>query len=371
MSATNVVEVQPLRPTSAAYEKIRTRFFNGIVPDIKPAEIYCPHTTAEVAAIVADASRRKLKVGVRSGGHSFSCPPLVQDGILIDVKGLNKEFGYDPATKVTTMSPGHTVQDVTTYLRNINRFFPAGHSRSVGIGGFYLSGGQGCFLRGWGYTCDGWITQIEVVTPKGDIVIANKETNADLFWAAPGSGQGFFGVLTRLWARTIPARKLYDMTYIVDTTDIFKRLMKWVILTGYKIPKYGSDLMAVTFYADQEDPAGDDDTKVHKVLMAINQTLFADSLDEAKTMATPWYDLPQEFGQYLLHTEKMKERTWEELWDTQDRFLPRQEGLRFKADSILIDPQASEEDVSVSVLEASRSALTSLADRGTHYTRHV
>lgn len=84
------------------------------------------------------------------------------------------------------------------------------------------AGCQGWFMHGWGYTADHWVAQLEIVTADWEVVIASKTQNADPFWAAPGSGRGFFGVITRIWIKIIPARKLYDMTIIVDSTKIFK-----------------------------------------------------------------------------------------------------------------------------------------------------
>lgn len=146
--------------------------------------------------------------------------------MLIDARNLNKNIEYDPATKIATISPGHTVEDVTAALGPLQRFFPSGHSRSVGVGGFLLAGGQGLLVRGWGYTSATWIEKIEVVTPEGDIVITSKTENPDLFWAFPGSGTGFFAVITRIWIRTIPIKSLFDLTTIVDSTGIFKPLLK-------------------------------------------------------------------------------------------------------------------------------------------------
>lgn len=160
----------------------------------------------------------------------------MEKGILIDTKNLNKSVDFDTRTKIVSFSPGHVVEELATELLALRRFLPWGHSRSVGIGGFLLASGQGCFMRGWGYTSGSWITQLEIVTPRGEVVIASKTQNPDLFWAFPGSGQGFFGVITRIWARTIPAKKPFDTTIIVDSTEIFKPLLKQVLETKEKVP---------------------------------------------------------------------------------------------------------------------------------------
>ncbi|KEF62903.1 uncharacterized protein A1O9_00877 [Exophiala aquamarina CBS 119918] len=316
--------------SSPTYEPLRRRYFNSRVPNVKPAEIHCPRTTAEVAAIIKSARARNLKVGVRSGGHSFSCLSLVEDGLLIDTSQLNSEISYDSATKVVSFSPGRTVQDLASYMTSLARFFPFGHARKVGTGGFYLAGGQGCFLRGWGYTCDQWVTQIEVVVPSGDVVIASATQNADLYWAAPGSGVGFFGVVTRIWGRTLPAKKLFDTTLVFDVTDVFKPLLKWFFLTADRVPKYGSDLMFVTFYADKDTPDLGDESRAKRIMAAINQTIWADSLGEAEILASLWDAVPEEFQRVLAERVPLAERTWEFIWKVQDSFQPSGKGTRYR-----------------------------------------
>ncbi|KAI8670200.1 FAD-binding PCMH-type domain-containing protein [Fusarium keratoplasticum] len=334
-----------LSQTSEGYEQLRRKFFNERVPDIHPTEIVSPTTTAEVVAAVNRAREHGWKIGVRSGGHLFFCNALLEGGLLIDTRNLNREIEYDAATKIAAISPGHRVEDVTNYLDARGRFFPAGHSRSVAVGGFLLAGGQGCFLRGWGYTAPSWVTQLEVVTSEGKTVIASKTQNADLFWAAPGSGQGYFGVVTRIWVRTIPARKLFDTTIIVDSTDIFKPLLKWVLDTSKKVPKYGVDLFFCTFYADKDDPNGGHESAAKRVFFAINETIFADSFDEAKVLASPWDVFPDEFKKLIVTTVPLVERTWEELWALQEGFQPQGNGERWNVDSILVDPKLSDDEV--------------------------
>lgn len=284
------------------------------------------------------AKNCSMKVGVRSGGHLFSCASLVENGLLIDTKNLNKDFVFDPQTKIISFSPGHTVEELANHLVPLKRFFPYGHSRTVGAGGFYLAGGQGCFLRGWGYTCDTWVTQIEVVTADGDVVIANDTANQDLFWAAGGGGLGFFGVLTRIWGRTIPAQKLYDTTIILDTTSIAKPLLEWILYTADKIPRYGSDIFVATFYSDMENEDGGDFSKTKKVFLAINQTMMADTIEQAKVLSSPWDTLPKIFQSNMITKVPLLERTWEDLWNVQEKFQPHGKGERYRVDSILADP---------------------------------
>ncbi len=52
------------------------------------------------------------------------------------------------------------------------------------------------------------VEAIDVVTADGELVRADAEQHADLFWAARGSGPGFFGVVTRFHLRVYPKPKV-------------------------------------------------------------------------------------------------------------------------------------------------------------------
>ena len=63
------------------------------------------------------------------------------------------------------------------------------------IGGLTSGGGIGYLVRKHGLTIDS-VLAAEVVTARGDIVVADRDHHPDLFWAVRGGG-GNFGVVTR------------------------------------------------------------------------------------------------------------------------------------------------------------------------------
>ncbi|OCL12642.1 FAD-binding domain-containing protein [Glonium stellatum] len=324
---------------SREFERLRTRYFNGRVPPTTPAIICCPKSTAEVVAEILVANNRGTKAGVRSGGHLFPCTSLVQDGLLIDTCELNRTIEYNPKTRVVSFGPAVTVKELAHYLTGISRFFPFGHSPSVGAAGFLLAGGQGWFLRGWGCTSDTWITQLEIVTASGKTIIANKEQNSDIFWAAPGSGQGFFAVVTRIWARTIPAKSIFDTTIVLDTTGIFKPLLKYILRKCDELPKYGVDVAISTCYADRDAKGTHDDSNDNRVLINVNCTAYADSAEEANVLLKPLDSISESYKNCMLVRVPTEKRTWADLWKIQDDFAPSGGGERWQCDSILNDPQ--------------------------------
>ncbi|KAL2786643.1 hypothetical protein BJX66DRAFT_346696 [Aspergillus keveii] len=333
-------------PGDAAYEALRTRFFHTRIPNIEPAKIYTPRTTSDVATILKEARRSNLKVGVRSGGYLFPCCSLIQSGVLVDTRDLSRGIEYDPQTELVSFPPGSLSKELANALSTVERFFPFGHSPTVAAGGFLLAGGQGWFMRGWGCTSDQWVEAMEIVTADGEIVQASRTESEDIFWAARGSGQGFFGVVTRVWARTIPMRKLWETVAVFDCTHRFAEILNALLDITDRTPKDGVEVAFATFRPDRDELGLGEEVQDTRVFIAATALAFADTFDEAA-------DLDQ-----IMKTPVV-ERTWSELFEAQDKLNPAGDGERWQCDSILDRPGVPREEL----IEAVRPALTDLPTR--------
>lgn len=203
------------------------RIFNRRLTDRQPAAVVRPTSEAEVVEAVRLAIANGWQVAVRSGGHSWAQWSVRTDALVIDLGGL-KEIEYDDATGIVSASPA--VQggaELSPFLEARGRFFPGGHCPTVGIGGFLLQGGQGWNCRGWGWAAE-HIEAIDVVTAAGELVRASETENADLFWAARGSGPGFFGVVTRFHLRTMPRPAYVAQTVQAYDLADFDEVMTWL-----------------------------------------------------------------------------------------------------------------------------------------------
>jgi FAD/FMN-containing dehydrogenase len=125
--------------------------------------------------------------------------------------------------------------DLDPFLAARGRFFAGGHCPTVGLGGFLLQGGMGWNCRGWGWAAES-VEAIQVVTADGDIAWCDERTNADLLWAARGSGPGFFCVVTAFRLRTRERyRQLTQTTYVYPasaTADV----LGWLHAARHDVP---------------------------------------------------------------------------------------------------------------------------------------
>lgn len=219
------------------------RVFNHRRPAARPVAVLLAADEADVAAGVRLARAEGLRVAVRSGGHSWAAWSVRDETLLIDLAAFT-DMSYDDDTGIVTVGPAvRGGLDLDPFLAIRDRFFAAGHCPTVGVGGFLLQGGMGWNCRGWGWAAES-VEAIRVVTADGEITWCDSHVNADLFWAARGSGPGFFGVVTAFRLRTRPRfRELTQTTYVYPS-ELAEEVLGWLHHARHDVPR-SVELVAV------------------------------------------------------------------------------------------------------------------------------
>lgn len=324
---------------SGEYERCRRNPTAG-APDRFPREIHVVHSPDDVSRALLRAAELGVAVGVRSGGHAFSLGALVHDGIMVDTACLNREIEYDAQTQEISFGPAVRVEELSARLGAVGRFFPHGHAPTVGSAGFLMAGGQGWFVRGWGATCQTWITKIEVVVPDGRVVTASKTENQDVFWAARGSGLAFFGVITKFWGRTIRASTLWERTFTFELGDRFKELMTWFIDKSNNTPKYGTDLNLTIHYPEKYSSATDTDEipRNSRLHLGLSLLCYADTHGEARTLLSAFDDIPTGLQQCLVEMRPVQRRDFQDIFQKKRGLIGGAQNERWQIISLLNDP---------------------------------
>jgi FAD/FMN-containing dehydrogenase len=208
----------------------------GNKPERYPAMIVFPKNTADAVAAVKFAVAQKLKVGVRSGGHSWTASAVQDGSLLIDLFTWNK-VDIDAATRTAWVDPGTQAGAFNEALNKVGLAFPTAHSSHVSLGGFLLCGGFGRNSREWGIGCEN-ILEIECINAKGEMLTANAKQNADYYWAARGAGPAFFGIVTRfkVQAHAMP-KVIHQRVDVYDMAD-FDTVMAWTMKITPRLPAY-------------------------------------------------------------------------------------------------------------------------------------
>jgi FAD/FMN-containing dehydrogenase len=178
-------------PTDAAYDDART-VWNGAV-DRYPSVIVRVKTTADVAVAIAFARKYDLSLAVRGGGHHVTGSAVIDDGLVIDLSGMN-DVVIDPETHTAHVGPGARVSDVLVPAQEHGLSPIVGSAAQNGVAGSTLAGGIGWLRRKHGLGVD-HLRSVEMVTVEGDVVTANEVENPDLFWAIRGGGPNM-GIVT-------------------------------------------------------------------------------------------------------------------------------------------------------------------------------
>ncbi|GAA1463660.1 FAD-binding oxidoreductase [Williamsia maris] len=178
-----------------------TAIFNTRYDSTTPAAVVRPHTTDEVARAVSFASRRRLPISARSGGHSYIGASAADGALVVDLRSLSMPIAYDASTQAVTVTPATTLFELQTFLHRSGRALPLGTCPTVGCGGLTLGGGIGVDTREHGLTCDRLVAAT-VVLPSGRVVSVSPDRHRDLLWALRGGGGGAVGVVTAMTLTT-------------------------------------------------------------------------------------------------------------------------------------------------------------------------
>lgn len=229
------LEGRALARGQVGYESARIgAVWNGRTPARHPDVIVQAASASDVVAAVSFARERGMRVGVRSGGHSWSASFLRENGMLLDVSRLD-HCEISPDRNRAVVGPGLWGSRLNIELAAFDLFFPGGHCESVALGGYLLQGGFGLGSRELGPACAS-VVGIDVVRATGERLHLDGSENADLFWAARGSGGGFFAVVTsfELVLRPRPSVMLWSRhEYEIGDLD---EVLRWSAKLGRSIP---------------------------------------------------------------------------------------------------------------------------------------
>ncbi|MEZ5077692.1 MAG: FAD-binding oxidoreductase [Solirubrobacterales bacterium] len=186
-------------PGSAEYDDACT-LFNAMI-EKRPALVARCAVPEDVVASLAFARQHGIPVAVRAGGHSATGISICDDGLVIDMRGID-EIEVDPERRVARVGGGAAWAAVDRATQEHGLATVGGRVSTTGVAGLTLGGGSGWLERKHGLACDNLVAA-ELVTADGRLVRAAAEENPDLFWALRGGG-GNFGVVTAFEFRLHP-----------------------------------------------------------------------------------------------------------------------------------------------------------------------
>ncbi|QQS28680.1 MAG: FAD-binding oxidoreductase [Sphingobacteriales bacterium] len=262
-------------------QAILDRLFNKIDPQRRPDVLVLPKTVEDIMVVLKEAKSWGKKISICSGGHSWSANHLRNESILMDMCHFNR-FEVNKEQMTAKAGPGVGGSILLTALYQQNLFFPAGHCKGVCLGGYLLQGGFGWNGRKLGMACES-ISGMDIVTADGELVHANETENADLFWAARGSGSGFFGVVVNFYLKVYPLPKYRGMMMQVFHLKHLESVYNWAYEVGPDIqPAVEFQMLMCRKTLQSFGPSG----------IEAAAPVFADSKDELHEALSFMYNSP-------------------------------------------------------------------------------
>ena len=210
-----------IRPGDDGYADASTTYMG----EGSPAVILRARDTDDVVAGIRFAVERGLVLSVRSGGHSALGFGTNDDGVVLDLSGIDDVEVLDADARLVRVGTGATWGAVASALAPHGLALTSGDTLSVGVGGLTLGGGMGWMVRKYGLTIDA-LRAADLVTADGRALRVSAEEYPDLFWAVRGGG-GNFGVVTHFEFEAQPVPTVVSGMIAYRPDDIAQLLSGW------------------------------------------------------------------------------------------------------------------------------------------------
>lgn len=244
----------------------------------RPDVIVEAKSVADVTSAVKIAGENGLKIGIRSGGHSWVASSVRDRGVLLDMRNF-RDLNIDVENKTAIVGPAISARELANSLAKHDLGFPVAHCSNVALGGYLLGGGQAWNWGSWGGAACNSVEALDVVSAQGKVIRVDKENHEDLFWAARGAGPGFPAVVTNYHLKLYPLPKAIHVTTFIwplaDTLTVSDWLAKVGAVLSEKVELF-------MFLLTLPEPIGGT-----RKVVTVTAVAFADTEAEARDLLEP------------------------------------------------------------------------------------
>ncbi|TQS32799.1 hypothetical protein Golomagni_06875, partial [Golovinomyces magnicellulatus] len=196
------------------------------------------------------AAKYNIKLSIKNSGHTYLEDASGADSLLLWTRKLQRlrheprfvPTSCDTTTSDTsnaiTMGAGISCGEAYEFADAKDVTILCGYSPTVGLsGGWVQNGGHSVMSNVYGLGVDR-VLQYKVVTPDGQLRIANKCQNTDLFWALRGGGGGTFGLVLESTHKVEPKMSVAVALIEIPTNNtLIARFMDLLVDTAVHLAK--------------------------------------------------------------------------------------------------------------------------------------
>ncbi len=155
----------------------------------KPDGVILVNTVEDIQTIYAIANETKTPITQRGAGTAGLGGSITYNGgLVIDTKGIEQKFFFDPLEQTVTVNPSYVFSDLQRELKlqglSLCAYPSSYHSAT--IGGWIAHGGHGIGSAQYGGALD-QIVELEVVLPTGHLVKYTEKDHISLFVGSHGT----------------------------------------------------------------------------------------------------------------------------------------------------------------------------------------
>ncbi|KAK2762068.1 hypothetical protein FQN54_001075 [Arachnomyces sp. PD_36] len=197
-----------------------------------------------VQAALTFAEKHNLRLNIKNTGHGGH--RTVSHGSLSIWTHHMKNFEFTPdfqprctvnslngkAQAAATLGAGIQGGEVLDLLAHHNMTTVTGTNSDVGLVGWATGGGHGFLTGSYGQGADN-ILEATLVTPGGEVIIANQCQNNDIYWAIRGGGGGTYGVILSMTVKAYPMPSVQLVTYTITARNGTTVSAWWDFVAGF------------------------------------------------------------------------------------------------------------------------------------------
>ncbi|RKR08286.1 FAD/FMN-containing dehydrogenase [Flavobacterium sp. 90] len=181
---------------------------------IQANKIIRPKTENEIIDAIKNTTG---PISIGGGKYSMGGQTAFENSLHIDMRSFNKIVKIDTTKKQITVQAGIRWRDIQKVIDPLNLSikimqtysnFTVGGAISVNCHGRYI--GHGPIISS--------VLELKIITAKGDIIIANREVNQEVFNAAIG-GYGGIGVIAEATLQLVDNEKVERFHQVMDIED--------------------------------------------------------------------------------------------------------------------------------------------------------
>ncbi len=180
----------------------------------KPAAVVRPGSSEDVVEVVRFANANRLPLSVRGGAHSQSGQSLNENGLILDMKSLNRVVSLDAAHDNVLVEGGILWGDLVDSLLPRSLVPPVlTNNLNVTVSGTLSVAGLGVASHRYGTKAEQCV-ELEVVTGTGDLATCSSQQNSTLFNAVR-AGFGQFGIIVKARLRLRHAKSHFRTHFLL------------------------------------------------------------------------------------------------------------------------------------------------------------